>query len=891
MSRPPILAILILRLVVESGDRRFLLSDLAEEYESIERDLGKDAARRWYWEQVLRSIVPSLKRRLLKKRQLPLSRVFSRLLSESVWQDFRFAIRAMFKAPGFASIAILTLALGIGTTSATFSVVNSVLLNPIPVDNADRLVELFIEGTEFGAQITTSPPPQALDAWIDESNSFEEIGLFDERQFLLSDDGEPNTIEAAAISANLLDILQTYPILGRMFSSAEVSAGDTLNVLLSEGYWRNRFGADVGVVGGTLNLDGAVYTIIGVIPDRTVNLIAARLFFGSSKALWVPLSRQSLLEGSNPFVIARLHKNVTAETAQVELDLIQDRIASEGVFQSGWHPIVVPAGEETNKNVVRVLWILLASVGMVLLIGCVNIANLLLARGLDRSHEFAMRSALGASSSRISRQLLIEGLLLSVLGATIGLLLAHWIVDSSVAIAATHLKELRSVRIDQPVFVFTVVLALFTTIIFAFAPALQLRSKDIAGLLSQNKRSGVNQPQSTLIRNGLVAIEVALALTLFLGAGLLVRSFVRLSNVDPGFDAERIVALELALPESRYPDAVQRRGFFEALAERMEAIPGTESASLASRLPPRIGWILRSIEIVGNTEYEDESPAIPSNWVSPNYFRTIGASVVEGRPFSYTKIQSESTPVIVNETFASRAFPDGGAVGSVIRMTSPTGDQDAAEEHAIVGVVQDIKVLGLADVERTNLYFPFGQYGSSDGVVVLRTQLNPSDLIPMAKELVWSLDPDLPIDRVLLPSDDLANNIALPRYNSVLMSVFAGLALFLAAVGVYGVIWLSAQQRTSEIGIRIALGARNEDITKLMVGDGLKTILVGVTVGIVMSLVLSRFLSHLLFGIANTDPITYIVATIVLCACGTFACYLPARNATKLDPVEVLRKE
>jgi putative ABC transport system permease protein len=811
---------------------------------------------------------------------------------ETWWQDMRFTVKAFSKTPGFTAVALATLALGIGVTTATFSLVNSVLLNPFPFEDANRLVEVWAEGEPMGAMMATSPQPEMLRAWLEGTESFEAIGLYNEKELTHSSGDGPEILNGAVISTNLLGLLRVGPRLGRAFVREDIEQNDGKVVLLSESFWQQRFGSDPGALGQALTLDGESHTIVGIVPLELERLFEARFFIGPPKQVWRPLSVESIQTWEDtPFVIARLQPSITVQQAQAELDVVQSRLSAEGLNEDGWSPLVVSTSDMVNVRLANVLWVLFAAVCLVLLIGCSNIANMLMARGMAREHEFAIRSALGASRARVTRQLLVEGLFLSLTGAALGFLLSKWMLDTVVGVAAAELQELRSVRIDPIVLVFTVSLSLLAATVFALAPVAQLKISGVANALRGGKRTASPRASRAILRQGLVVAEVAMALVLFLGAGLLLNSFFHLSKVDPGFDPNDLVAVEVTLPEARYPDEVQRAEFFEAVVARVKQLPTAKDVALARSVPPDVNWLFGTVEIIGRDDITDTQPLKAGNWISDNYLQAMGAALREGRTFTVADRGNESRSVIVNEALADHFWPDGGVLGSRFRLDLPF-QTDVVGEHQVVGVVRTVKAFGLGDdADRMQIYFPFETYGKEYGRIVARASGDPNDLMPQIKEQVWGVDPNLPITSVIRMEHALSSNIARPRFNAFLLSSFAALALFLALIGVYGVTAFAANQRTREIGVRVALGAKQSDVLRLMVGTGLKPIAIGIVIGLGASFALTRFLRSLLFEIEPTDPATFALATTLLALVGIAACYLPSRRATRVDPVEVLRQE
>jgi putative ABC transport system permease protein len=890
MQRPPRLAALILSLVLDPRDRSYVLSDLAEEHEALVAAQGKAVAARWYWSQAVRSIVPSLSRRLLRKRQwhTPKRNRLSPL--ESLLQDLKFATRILMRSPGFTSVALATLALGIGVNTATFSLVNSALLNPLPFKNADRLVELQAEGEQMGARITTTPTPDMLAAWLEHVETLDEIGMYREQEMVYVGGDEPQILNGALASANLISLLGITPIVGRTFAPDELAHGTSAAVLLSDRFWRTRFGSDPGVIGRSITLDEQPRTVVGVVPDALGRLSSFMAGPIGPIAVWTPLDVSEVKKWEDtPFTIGRLAPGATIAEAETELQLIQSRLVQEGRLDDEWVPVLLSARDMVTDQVRTGLLVLLAAVGLVLLIACVNVANMLLARGVTRAHEFAMRVALGASRFRIIRQILVESLLLSLVGAGLGVLLAGWTLDVVVRLAAENLRELRFTEIDSSVMLFAFALSLFTTLFFSLVPRIQPRFA-VTAALSHGNRTGTGSSHRSRMRQALITVEVALALMLFLGAGLLLNSLLRLNRVDPGFAPRGLIALEVALPTTGYPDAIQRTQFFDDVLGRIQRVPRVASAAVGRRIPPDVGWMFGTLVIQGREQRsEDDSPLMAGNWVSPGYFETIGAPIVAGRGFSDGDASSELNPVIVNEQFANRYWPNRSPIGQRVRLESPFASEQTAEWRTIVGVVGNVKAFGVADEDRKMMYSPFGSRGAVRGVMLVRADGDPTDLIPTLKQQVWTIDAALPFKQVALVEQLFADNLARPRFNAILLTTFAILSLFLAAIGVYGVIALAVNQRTREIGVRVALGAQRRDILRLMVGTGLKPIMIGIAAGLAAAVALSRFLRSLLFEVQPTDLWTYVVVTAVMTAVAVLACYVPSRRATSVDPVEALR--
>ncbi len=886
-QRPPRLANLILSLALDRRDRSYVLSDLAEEHEEMVVTQGKTVAAKWYWGQAVRSILPSLGRRLLRKRRWRAPKRGRSPPLESLLQDLKFAIRMLTRSPAFTSVALVTLALGIGVNTATFSLVNSTLLNPLPFKNADRLVELWAEGEQMGARITTTPTPEMLAAWLEHVETLDEIGMYREQEKVYIGGDEPQILNGALASPNLMSLLGITPIIGRTFAPDDVVAARGTAVL-SDRLWRTRFGSDPEVIGRSITLDDQPHTVVGVVPDALGRLSS---FMGGPTEVWIPLDISEVDKWEDtPFTIGRLAPGVTIAEAKTELQLIRSRLVQEGRLDDEWGPVLLSARDMVTPQVRTGLTVLLASVGLVLLIACVNVANMLLARGVTRAHEFAMRVALGASRFRIARQVLVESLVLSLVGAGMGVLLANWTLVVVVRLGAGSLRELRFTEIDLVVMLFAAGLSLFTTLFFSLVPRIQLRFVEITEALGHGNRTGTAGSHRSRLRQALITAEVALALMLFLGAGLLLNSLLRLNRVDPGFAPHGLIALEVALPTSRYPDVIQRTQFFDDVLERIQRISGVTSTAVGRRIPPDVGWMFGTPVIEGQERSsENDSPLMAGNSVSPGYFETIGAPIVAGRGFVAGDGSSELNPVIVNEEFANRYWSDQTPIGQRLRLESPFASEQTVEWQTIVGVVGNVKAFGVADENRKMMYSPFGQRGAVRGVVLVRGNGDPSNLIPILKQQVWAVDAALPFKRAVLVEQLFADDLARPRFNAVLLMAFAILSLFLATIGVYGVIALAVSQRTREIGVRVALGAQRRDILRLMVGTGLRPILIGIALGLGAAVALSRFLRSLLFEIQPTDIRTYVIVTVAMVTVAVLACYIPSRRATSVDPVDALR--
>jgi len=795
-----------------------------------------------------------------------------------MWQDIRYAMRGFLRQPLFTLVALGTLAIGVGANAAIFSVVHSTLVRVMPFPNGDRLAYLWYASDN--RSLMRTPPFQALDA-LRAAPSLEAIEPYTSKNWVLTGGTEPEVLDVALVTPGLLRMAPLPPTLGRLFANEEGIAGRDRVVLLSDALWRRRFGADPNVVGTTIHLHDAPYEVLGVLPRS-----ADRLFTGRQTDAWVPLAPgPEGVVGSN--VLALLTRGTTIEQANAELAGIDDGLPAPRQGETVWVPRVVSPETMFGGNYKTGTLILFGAVGLVLLIACANVANMLLARGVGRRHEMAMRLAIGANRWRLTRQLLTEHLLLAVAGSAAGIAVAGGGLRLIQAIRPAQLSQLEGVVISGTVLWFTVGVSLLTTLLFGLAPILQALRVDVGEALAQGTRTG-SGASSWRLRQSLMAVEVALAVVLFVGAGLMVRSFLRLQRVDPGVTPEHVATLNLTLPEARYPDSAQQAAFFGALIADLERLPGVESAALTKGTPPSLGVFFITTMAVDGRDLEpaELSSLIAAGYVGPDYFRTVGTRLVEGQSFETGEGTPGSIPVVVNATFAKHFWPDGSAIGKQLEMSGRA-------PFTIVGVAQDVKALGIQDqADRWQFYLPFASLSEqSEAKIALRLGGRLEALIPALKGRVWQRDPNLSVGGITALETTLAESIAQPRFNTVLLSLMAAVALGLAVIGVYGVIVLSVSQRVREIGVRIALGAQKHDVLALLYRQAAVPLGIGIAAGLVAAAGLSRFLRSQLFEIAPTDPATYGIIVLVFVAVGLVAVYLPARRATRIDPVEAIRAE
>ncbi len=807
---------------------------------------------------------------------------------DTLLQDLRYGVRTLLKSPGFTFIAVIALALGIGANSAIFSVVNALLFNSLPYKNPDRLVMVWEDQQSRGgpAQEWTCLP--TFSDWKDQNRLFDSMAAMINWGPTLTGINEPEQLNGGSVSYDMFSLLGTEPVVGRNFLPEDDQPGSSPVVILSHSLWQNRFGADPSILGKPLTLSGESYTVIGVLPAGFKFPI---LDFAKAE-IWRPL-RPTFPDrcGRGCYVlrvIARMKPDTTLEGAASEMNGLAARLAAQ-YPESGMGEAItlVPLQEQIVGNLKPALLILLASVGLVLLIACANVANLLLARATARGKEIAIRSALGARRSRLVRQLLTESLLLAIVGGALGLLLAFWMVDLLVAFAPAGTPRVNEIRMDSTVLGFTVAMTLLTGFIFGLAPALQTTKPDLNSTLKEGKGAS-SGASGGRIRSLLVVAEVALALILLVGAGLLIKSFIKLRSVDPGFNPENVLTVNVALPATRYPERQQAAVFYAELLEKVKALPGVESAGAASSLP-LIGNDTDANFIVEGRPLPQpgNEPAAWYSVVTPDYLRAIGMRLVRGRFFTERDNASSPVAVIISQSMANRFWPDEDPVGKRLG----TGDPEKPTWREIVGVVEDVKQFGLDVDARPTMYFSHGQVPSKAMTLTVRASSNPLNLASAVRSQVQSLDPNLAVSDVQTMEELLSTSIAAPRFTMFLLAVFSSLAMILAAVGIYGVISYAVTQRTHEIGIRVALGARSGDVLRLVVGQAVLLTVIGVGAGLVGAFALTRLMESLLFGVSATDPSIFILISVILIGVALGASFIPARRATKVDPMVALRYE
>ncbi len=802
-------------------------------------------------------------------------------------QDLQIGFRILRTHPGFTLVAVMVLALGIGATTLIFSVVNAVLLRPLPFPGSQKIIRLEERHGRSGSG-SSNLSYAAFNDLGRQTGTLEHISAARFGATNLTDGNEPEGVSSMFVSADYMQALGVVPTLGRVFLPEEDTPGRNKVVILGYGLWQRRYGSDPGLIGKTIKAGNDNLTVVGVAPPG----FRSGYPFRGQYDLWLPLTptgnlrdnRRSHLLG----VIARIKPGVSLSQAQVELTTIARRIEQQnpGVDDPGLDFNAVRLKDRLVAPLRPALTVFLCAVGLLLLIACANVANLMLARSAAREKEMAIRSALGAGRLRLARQLLTESALLAALGGVLGLLLAVWGVNLVASLNPTNFPRINEVNIDGSVLGFSLLVSLLTGLIFGLAPVLQLPKHSIYETLKEGGRSGEGVKRGRL-RQALVVSEVALALVLLIGAGLLINSFLRLMQVNRGFDPTNVLTVNINLPFSKYPEGMQQTAVLRQILERISATPGVRSAGLTSTLP-FAGGPATDFEIVGRPPAESgQEPFADIRIVDAGYFRTLAIPLRAGRIFSDRDTAEAPRAMIINEEMARRHWPNENPIGRRVTMK----DWGPPLTGEIVGVVGDVKADGLDSETRPMIYWPYPQFPSIFNNLVIRAEGDSLGVVAAVKNQIWAVDRDQPLSTIQTMEEVIARSVAPRRFNMLLLSVFAALALALAAVGVYGVISYTVAQRTHEIGIRMALGAQRGNVLGLIVKQGMTLAIAGVFIGLAASFALTRLMANLLFGVSASDPLTFAVVASLLCGVALVACYLPARRATKVDPLAALRYE
>jgi putative ABC transport system permease protein len=807
-------------------------------------------------------------------------------MMENFLNDLKFALRMLYKNRGFTAVALLALALGIGANTAIFSVVNAVLLRPLPYRDPQRLIMVWENYQQLGGPEREWASPADFKDFRDQAQSFEHVTALLGWQPTLTGQDEPEDLQGAAVSHDTFTMLGVEPALGRGFSADEDRAGAERVVVLSHQLWQRRFGADPAIVGRSLTLSGESYTVIGVLPGGfSFPILPATEVWRAADPL---LANSGCGRGCVILrLMAKLKPSVTIDAARAEMDGLTRQIAERfPESNKGVGATLVPLHEQLVGDVKPAMFVLLGAVGLVLLIACANVANLLLARAAAREKEVAIRAALGATRARLIRQHLTESLVLAVLGGALGLLLAFWLVDLLVSFAPKGTPRVEEIAIDPSVLAFTFGVAVLTGVVFGLAPALLSSRTNFNSSLKEGGRDTSATSRGARVRSLLVVSEVALALMLLVGAGLLIKSLVNLQRVDPGFNPKSALRVDVGLPRTRYPERNQSAAFYKQLLDRVAELPGVQSAGAVSSLPLSGGGTDSDFGIEGRPPAEPGHPQVA--WyssVTPAYFRAMGTRLQRGREFTDADSSDSSKVVMISETMARRFFPEEDPLGKRLVFG---GGKDLRE---IVGVISDVKSFGLNLDARPSMYFPHAQNPARGMSLVVRTQGDPQRLAAAIRSQVSELDRDLALSNVMTMEQLVGVSLAEPRFTLLLLGAFAAIAMLLSAIGVYGVVSYSVTQRSHEIGVRMALGAKTSDVLRLVVGQGMRLVLGGVGIGLVAAFALTRVMESLLFGVSATDFPTFALTSLVLAGVALGACFVPARRATKVDPMVALRYE
>jgi putative ABC transport system permease protein len=804
----------------------------------------------------------------------------------TIMQDLKYGMRVLRKNPGFAAAAILVLALGIGANTAIFSVVNAVLLRPLPLPEPERLMLVWhVPPAKSFPGVTRFSVSTAnyLD-WQKQNHVFEKMAAFGRSSMNLTGGKQPESLTAGAATADFFGVMKAAPALGRTFAADEDQPGHDKVAVLSNAFWQSHFAANRNVLGQKLTLDGEAYSVIGVMP--------ATFDFPPKAQVWVPLAwtdKERAVRGDHNYIVAaRLKAGVDLKHAQAEMDTISSQLQQQyPVDDAGWGAVVVPLREELVGDVRPALLVLLGAVAFVLLIACANVTNLTLAKTWGRKKEIAIRTVLGASRGRVLRQVLLETMMLSLAGGVLGVFLARVIVSLIVANFSDELPRFWEVGVDAWVLAFTLVISIFTGVLAGLAPAWRLTKTNLNEAMKQGLGKTDSDSGGNRTRSVLVVSEVALSLVLLIGAGLMVRSLWNLRSVKPGFDAQNVLTMTLAIPDTKYKEPYQKAGFYKQVLERVRVLPGVESAGAITSLP-LTGGSTQPFSIEGEPVVPmADQPEVAVREITGGYLRSMHVPLLSGREIGDADMADRPAVALVSESFAKRFWPHDNPLGKHLTLTFYPG---IARE--VVGVVGDVKQDGLdMDMGKETIYASLAQIQRTRAQLVVHTSAPPSSLVSAVTNAVHQVDPDEPVLKVETMEDVVDASLFQQRFSVILLGAFAGLALLLAAVGIFSVLAFAVRRRVQEIGIRMALGAQIGDVLRMVLYDGMKPTLIGVGIGLTGALALGRAVSSLIYGVSATDPATYIAGAGLLAAVALCASVIPAICATKVDPMRALRDE
>lgn len=817
---------------------------------------------------------------------------------EALRQDLHYGLRLLRKTPGFTAVAVLTLALGIGASTAVFSIVNAILLRSLPFPDPDKILLPLLmtpPGVNTGYDYFPWHPKQFFLVKA-EQTAFQALGAFQSDAFNLTAAGDPVLLDGFRVSAGFFPSLGISPVIGRIFVEEEDKPGHELEVILSHNLWQERFACDPSVLGRPIHLNGRSYTVIGVMPSGFVFPRAEempRVFnFPREAQLWVPLATTADYKGPSELaLVGRLHPSFTLQQAQTQLHLVSKHAEQADPAWKGWFTIrTVPLQSEIVADMRRPLLLILGAVGVVLLIACSNVANLLLARSLTRKKEITLRAALGAANTRLLRQLLTESLFLSTIGGLAGILFANIAVHFLKLLGPANLPRLREVTLDLRVLLFALAIALVTGLLFGLAPALIAARVDIAEALKEGGQRAGAGPANLKLRSALLVSQVALALVLVVSSGLLLRSFFNLLRANGGFNPEKTLTFQLSLPANKYADTAQIVAFYRNALEHLRALPGVQSAGLGETVPMSGEGEATGIRLPDRPRSSDKDiPFANYTMISPGYLSAVGTPLLQGRDFQESDTLDSLPVSLVNESFVRKYWPGQNPIGKQLGVGSTRYPLTT-----IIGVVADSKHLSLREDVVPEMYVPFTQKvwpSLLNMRVALRTRVDPASMSAGARHAVQSLDPDLPLAKVATLQTLVNDSLAQPRFAMLLLASFASLALFLACIGMYGVISYSVAQRTREIGVRVALGAARGDISRMVLRQGALLASLGIAIGLLTAFAVTRLMASFLYGVRPADPLTFTSVSLLLIAVALFACFLPARRATRVDPLVALRFE